>query len=71
MKELRKLHRQLGALLADPQPGLTWRAALRETLLELAQYAGVGDVKALVHEEGLRKIAATLPELSDSPARGM
>lgn len=41
--ELRRLHRTLGVLLDDPQPGLlTWKKMLSEILLEMACYAGVG-----------------------------
>jgi hypothetical protein len=40
---LRELHRKLGVLLADPEPGLlSWRACLSETLLEMAAFAGGG-----------------------------
>lgn len=41
--ELRRLHRTLGVLLDDPQPGLlTWKKMLSEVLLDMACYAGVG-----------------------------
>ena len=42
---LRVLNDRLGALLADPQPGLaTWRNSLSKTLMEMADYAGHGMV---------------------------
>ena len=43
LDDLRRLARRLDGLLADPHPGLfTWREALGDTLLDMADYAGYG-----------------------------
>lgn len=51
MEELKKLNEKLAKLLADPQPGFsTWRLALRETLLQMADYAGCGLISEMVNQ---------------------
>ena len=45
IEKLQALNRHLTSLLDDPHPGLaTWRIALSKTLMELADYAGHGNV---------------------------
>jgi len=45
LDRLRELHRRLGVLLNNPQPGLfTWRTTLSQRLMDMADYAGLGFV---------------------------
>lgn len=45
---LRELNERLRMLLLSPHPGLTtWRKALSETLMEMADFAGYGQVSHL------------------------
>jgi len=47
LDELRALNHQLTRLLAGPEPGLvTWRETLRNTLMRMADFAGLGRVSA-------------------------
>ena len=52
IEKLRELNRRLGELLDDPHPGLwSWRDMLSNTLLEMVDHAGYGNLSDKIKEE--------------------
>lgn len=51
IEDLRALNFRLENLLRDPHPGLfTWMTTLSDLLIEMAGYAGHGDIKKILDE---------------------
>ncbi len=49
---LRALNRKLAILLEKPEPGLySWRTVLSRTLLDMADYAGYGEISKRIRDE--------------------